>query len=163
MPELRWVEGDVPHRVRLDASPAGIGRASENKVVLKDFSVSRHHARMEKRGDAWWVVDLGSTNGVKVDTRYVTDAMLSEADELQVGNFTPSHHRGESSGGTSLSSSTFLRSLEEFREDLRIENGPSGRGRRPRPPPRASAFSRPSRRWRAPCWRWKRWSRCWRR
>ncbi len=53
---------------------------------------------MEKRGDAWWVVDLGSTNGVKVDTRYVTDAMLSEADELQVGNFTPSHHRGESRG-----------------------------------------------------------------
>jgi adenylate cyclase len=128
MPELRWVEGEVPHRVRLDASPAGIGRASENEVVLKDFSVSRHHARLEKRGDVWWVVDLGSTNGVKINTRYVTDAMLSDGDELQIGNFTLSFHRGESSGGTPVSSSTFLRSLEEFREDFRLEKEPVRRG-----------------------------------
>jgi adenylate cyclase len=96
--------------------------------VLKDFSVSRHHARLEKRGDAWWVVDLGSTNGVKLNNGYVTDAMLSDGDELQIGNFTLSFHRGESSGGASVSSSTFLRSLEEFREDFRLEKDPAGRG-----------------------------------
>ena len=92
-----------------DASPSGIGRASDNQLVLKDFSVSRHHARLEQRGDTWWVVDLGSTNGVKVNGRYVTDAMLTEGDQVQVGNFTLSYHRGESSAGLSVSSSTFLR------------------------------------------------------
>lgn len=128
MSELRWVEGDVPHRLRLDASPAGVGRASDNRLVLKDFSVSRHHARLERRGDTWWVVDLGSTNGVKVNSRYVTDAMLSDGDEVQIGNFTLSYHRGESSAGISVSSSTFLRTLEEFREDFRIEKEPSKKG-----------------------------------
>ena len=128
MPELRWVEGDVPHRLRLDASPSGVGRASDNRLVLKDFSVSRHHARLERRGDMWWVVDLGSTNGVKVNARYVTDAMLSDGDELQVGNFSLSYHSGESSAGLSVSSSTFLRTLEEFREDFRLEKEPVKKG-----------------------------------
>jgi adenylate cyclase len=126
MPELRWVEGDVPHRLRLDTSPSGVGRAGDNALVLKDFSVSRHHARLERRGDTWWVVDLGSTNGVKVNAKYVTDAMLSEGDEVQIGNFTLSFHQSESSAGLSISSSTFLRSLEEFREDFRLEKEPSG-------------------------------------
>ena len=128
MAELRWVEGDVPHRLRLDASPTGVGRASDNRLVLKDFSVSRHHARLERRGDTWWVVDLGSTNGVKVNSRYVTDAMLSDGDEVQIGNFTVSYHTGESSAGFSVSSSTFLRSLEEFREDFHLEKEPVKKG-----------------------------------
>ena len=128
MPELRWIEGDVPHRLRLDTSPSGIGRASENKLVLKDFSVSRHHARLEQRGDTWWVVDLGSTNGVKVNSKYVTDAMLSDGDEVQIGNFTLSYHQSESSVGLSVNSSTFLRTLEEFREDFRIEKEPARAG-----------------------------------
>ena len=123
MPELRWTEADVPHRLRLVTSPSGIGRASDNQLVLKDFSVSRHHARLEKRGDTWWVVDLGSTNGIKVNDRYVTDTMLTEGDQIQVGNFTLAFFRGESSAGFSVSSSTFLRSLEEFREDFQIEPG----------------------------------------
>jgi adenylate cyclase len=54
--------------------------------------------------------------------------MLSDGDELQIGNFTLSFHRGESSGGTPVSSSTFLRSLEEFREDFRLEKEPVRRG-----------------------------------
>jgi adenylate cyclase len=127
MPELRWIEG-VPHRLRLDTSPSGIGRASENKLVLKDFSVSRHHARLEQRGDTWWVVDLGSTNGIKVNSKYVTDALLSDGDELQIGNFTLTYHQSESSVGISVNSSTFLRTLEEFREDFRIEKGPARGG-----------------------------------
>ena len=118
----------MPHKMRLVTSPSGIGRASDNEIVLKDFSVSRHHARLEKRGDSWCVVDLGSTNGIKVNATYVTDAKLSEGDELQVGNFTLSFHRGESSEGFSVSSSTFLRSLEEFREDFHIEPGQTKAG-----------------------------------
>ncbi len=118
----------MPRRLRLDTSPSGIGRASENKLVLKDFSVSRHHARLERRGDTWWVVDLGSTNGVKVNSKYVTDAMLSDGDEVQIGNFTLSYHESESSSGLSVSSSTFLRTLEEFREDFRLEKEPARGG-----------------------------------
>jgi adenylate cyclase len=134
MPELRWTEGDVPRRLRLVTSPSGIGRTSDNQLVLKDFSVSRHHARVERRGDSWWIVDLGSTNGVKVNDRYATDAMLTEGDQIQVGNFTLSFHRGDSGVGLSASSSTFLRTLEEFREEFALEpeQAKKGTGATPR-------------------------------
>ena len=124
MAELRWVEGDTTHKVRLETTPVGIGRASDNQLVLKDFSVSRHHAKVEPRGEAWWVMDLGSTNGVKVNGAYVSEALLADGDQLLVGNFTIFFHRTESIQNVSVSSSTFLRSIEEFREDFRLEREP---------------------------------------
>lgn len=124
MAELRWTEGEASRKVRLENTPVGIGRASDNQIVLKDFSVSRHHARVEPRGDAWWIVDLGSTNGVKVNGTYATEALLADGDQLMVGNFTISFHRTESFQSMGVSSSTFLRSLEEFREDFRLEREP---------------------------------------
>ena len=124
MAELRWTEGDASRKVRLESTPVGIGRASDNQIVLKDFSVSRHHARVEPRGEAWWIVDLGSTNGVKVNGTYAAEALLADGDQLLVGNFTISFHRTESFQNLGVSSSTFLRSLEEFREDFRLEREP---------------------------------------
>jgi adenylate cyclase len=121
MPELRWIESDAAHCLQLEVSPAGIGRASDNQVVLKDFSVSRHHARLEQRGEMWWVVDLGSTNGVKVNGRYVTDALLADGDEIQVGNFSVAFSSSVSAHASPITSSTFLRPIEEFREDFHLE------------------------------------------
>jgi adenylate cyclase len=130
MPELRWIESDETRRLRLETSPTGAGRASDNLLVLKDFSVSRHHARFEQRGEDWWVVDLGSTNGVKVNGRYVAESQLADLDEVQIGNFAITFCRGDQAGssGISMSSSTFLRSIEEFREDFRIEREPDRKG-----------------------------------
>ncbi|MEW6337215.1 MAG: adenylate/guanylate cyclase domain-containing protein [Acidobacteriota bacterium] len=125
MPELRWLEADEARRVRLDRSPLGIGRASDNQIVLKDFSVSRHHARVEQRGESWWAVDLGSTNGIKVNGRYLTESPLADGDELQVGNFALTFQRGDSGQNLAVSSSTFLRPLEEFREDFHLEREPA--------------------------------------
>jgi adenylate cyclase len=127
MAELRWQEGDQTRRLRLETSPAGIGRASDNQAVLKDFSVSRHHARIEQRGESWWVVDLGSTNGVKLNSQYVTEAGLADGDQVAIGNFTLTFNRTEANESVSISSSTFLRSIAEFREDFRLEREPAKR------------------------------------
>jgi len=124
MPELRWQEGDESRSVRVEGPLVGIGRASDNQVVLKDFSVSRHHARMETRDGSWWVIDLGSTNGVKVNGRFVTEGPLADGDEVQVGNFALSFRLSEASSGGSMSSSTFLRPLKEFREEFDLEREP---------------------------------------
>ncbi len=51
---------------RIDRSEARIGRATDNDVQFPDRSVSRHHCRIRKSGDAWWIEDLGSTNGTLV-------------------------------------------------------------------------------------------------
>jgi adenylate cyclase len=121
MPELRWTEANDSRSVVLETSPLVIGRASDAHVVLKDFSVSRRHARLEKRDDVWWVVDMGSTNGVKLNGAYVTEAPLAEGDLIGVGNFSLTFSRGEKPQDIPMGSSTVLRPLEEFRESFNIE------------------------------------------
>jgi pSer/pThr/pTyr-binding forkhead associated (FHA) protein len=48
---------------RIAGIDALIGRATDNDVQFPDRSVSRHHCRLRKNGKAWWIEDLGSTNG----------------------------------------------------------------------------------------------------
>jgi predicted component of type VI protein secretion system len=62
-----------------------IGRAASNQVILDDESVSSYHARIEKRGDEYWLVDLKSTNGTFVNGAPVMEARLQDGDLLQFG------------------------------------------------------------------------------
>jgi len=62
-----------------------IGRAAGNQVILDDESVSSYHARIEKRGDEYWLVDLKSTNGTFVNGAPVMEARLQDGDLLQFG------------------------------------------------------------------------------
>lgn len=40
-----------------------IGRAPNNSLILDDSYASSHHARIFNSNGAWWLEDLGSTNG----------------------------------------------------------------------------------------------------
>ena len=42
---------------------AHVGRGVHNDIVLADDSVSETHAKLQRRDDGWYVVDVGSTNG----------------------------------------------------------------------------------------------------
>ncbi len=60
-----WVVSGV-HRgktFRIDKPSAIIGRAADNDVQFPDRSVSRHHCRIQRDGETWWIEDLESTNG----------------------------------------------------------------------------------------------------
>jgi predicted component of type VI protein secretion system len=46
-----------------------VGRLAECGLQIEDGSVSRRHARFERRGEQWWVVDLGSSNGTRHNGR----------------------------------------------------------------------------------------------
>ena len=63
-----------------------IGRTEGNDLVLNHPSVSRKHARFEPRNQAWWVIDLKSTNGVKVNGNLVTEAQVSSGDKISIGS-----------------------------------------------------------------------------
>lgn len=65
-----------------------IGRDARNDVVLKDASVSRNHARIEKSGAGYAVVDLDSGNGVKVKGKRVARMDLYPGCEMAIGVFT---------------------------------------------------------------------------
>jgi hypothetical protein len=64
-----------------------IGRAPGCAVALPaDTFVSAMHARVFRRGDDYWVEDLGSTNGTLVNGRKVDVAMpVRRGDRVQVG------------------------------------------------------------------------------
>ncbi|HEX7479434.1 MAG TPA: GGDEF domain-containing protein [Polyangiales bacterium] len=51
----------------LDASEAVIGRSPEVTVSIADEALSRRHARIRRESSAFYIEDLGSTNGTFVD------------------------------------------------------------------------------------------------
>jgi diguanylate cyclase (GGDEF)-like protein len=80
--------GLLARRYALGSTPLEItvGRGSENTIVLHSDSVSRCHARFEKRADGWWVVDRDSTNGTFVNEERVQGALLRHGDKVRVGD-----------------------------------------------------------------------------
>ena len=76
-------------RYVLDGPKATLGRSKDADCVLRDPNVSRRHAELRRAdtGD-WQIVDLGSTNGIKVNGRRVTSSRLRPGDEVTVGTTT---------------------------------------------------------------------------
>ena len=73
-------------RVPLADEPVTIGRMADCAIVLTDESVSRRHAEIRRAGSNIVVVDLGSTNGTKVNGAGVKERRLTDGDEITVGN-----------------------------------------------------------------------------
>jgi hypothetical protein len=74
-------------RVTLGGEPVLIGRASDAAVRLAESSASRRHAEVRPSGDgSWVVVDLGSTNGTRVNGAAVTERRLEPGDTISVGD-----------------------------------------------------------------------------
>ncbi|HJK89569.1 MAG TPA: GGDEF domain-containing protein [Polyangiaceae bacterium LLY-WYZ-15_(1-7)] len=70
----------------LGAQPIQMGRGSDNTIVLENDSVSRRHCRIEKRGRAYFVQDLQSTNGTYVNDELISDYQLRRGDQIKVGD-----------------------------------------------------------------------------
>jgi hypothetical protein len=89
MVETRAVVSLDDRRYVLDGPKATIGRSKEVECVLRDPNVSRRHAELRRSttGD-WTIVDLGSTNGIKVNGRRVSSTRLSPGDQITVGTTT---------------------------------------------------------------------------
>jgi hypothetical protein len=69
----------------LGGSRVVVGRSREADIVLADPNVSRRHAELRRDEGGWHVVDLGSTNGIKVNGRRVDQAGLSPGDQITIG------------------------------------------------------------------------------
>ena len=69
----------------LSGSRVVLGRSREADIVLQDPNVSRRHAELRRDEGGWQVVDLGSTNGIKVNGRRVDHQPLRPGDEITIG------------------------------------------------------------------------------
>jgi Protein of unknown function (DUF3662)/Inner membrane component of T3SS, cytoplasmic domain len=62
-----------------------VGRSRECDVVVSDPNVSRRHIELRRGERGWAAVDLGSTNGMKVNGRRVSHAELDPGDRITIG------------------------------------------------------------------------------
>jgi predicted component of type VI protein secretion system len=72
--------------IDLGGGEALIGRATECAIRTDDAMVSRHHARVAWRGDAFYIEDLGSSNGVFYQEQRVTRHALRHGDAVRCGS-----------------------------------------------------------------------------
>ena len=84
---LVWQRADGTRvEFELDGETHEVGRDEDVAIRVDEPLVSRRHASLERRGDGWVVVDLGSTNFTRVNGRRVRrEHELSHGDELSFG------------------------------------------------------------------------------
>ncbi len=76
-------------RFELTGDSVKIGRHESCSIVFADSNVSRVHAQLQHELTGWLVVDLGSTNGVKVNgIKILKGTLLADGDELTFGTST---------------------------------------------------------------------------
>ncbi len=72
-------------RIVLGPEPVTVGRLPECTIVVGDPNVSRRHAEVRRQGNDVVVVDLGSTNGTRVNGVPVHERALADGDQITVG------------------------------------------------------------------------------
>ncbi len=79
---------DFLDEVVLSRAVYGLGRHPQNDIVLDDRSLSRFHARVERRGERFVVVDCGAQNGVHLNgQRIVGESDLAPDDRITLGRY----------------------------------------------------------------------------
>jgi len=61
-----------------------VGRRESCDIVLRFANVSAHHCQLTVNGGYWYVKDMKSRNGVKVNGVRITEKRLDPGDELSV-------------------------------------------------------------------------------
>jgi pSer/pThr/pTyr-binding forkhead associated (FHA) protein len=68
-----------------------IGRDSDNDVVVDNKLASRHHAMIQKIKDAYFIKDVGSTNGTFINGVRIPNekyVKLNPGDKISIGNMS---------------------------------------------------------------------------
>ena len=74
--------------------PLVVGRSRDCDIAVDDPNVSRRHAEVRHEDGAYWIVDLGSTNGVTVNGKRVERARLEPEDAVVLGTTELRFERG---------------------------------------------------------------------
>ncbi len=74
-------------RIGVPSTVIGRDEASAD-LVLNDTNVSRRHAEIKRKGNRWHIVDLGSTNGTRVNGMRVAEHSLANGDTITLGLIT---------------------------------------------------------------------------
>jgi hypothetical protein len=84
---LAWLESLDSDQTRYPISKTAvrIGRKADNDIVMKNDTISGHHAEILKRGSEFVIADLGSSNQVIVGGKQVERSSLQDGDIIELG------------------------------------------------------------------------------
>jgi pSer/pThr/pTyr-binding forkhead associated (FHA) protein len=88
---IRSGGGRAGESFTVDSERISIGRTPDAGVFLDDVTVSRNHALLVHRQDAYYIDDLGSLNGTYVNRRRIESHKLEDGDEIQIGKYKLSY------------------------------------------------------------------------
>lgn len=74
--QLRALERPAPPAPFLLREENTLGRAADNFISVDDETVSGYHARLSFLGGQWWLEDLGSRNGTRVNELVVDQPLV---------------------------------------------------------------------------------------
>ena len=76
----------------LTAATMTVGRADDNDLEIPDGSVSSHHGQFANEDGQWVFIDLGSTNGTKVNGERVERVELGDGARFEIGSVSAVFH-----------------------------------------------------------------------
>ncbi len=99
-PALRWVEEapraspagmilqwhDSPVRIPLQQDRVLIGRSEICDLQINDRAVSGRHCEFQFDGRQWWLTDLESSNGTRVNGKEIKRQAVRFGDQIRIGN-----------------------------------------------------------------------------
>jgi sigma-B regulation protein RsbU (phosphoserine phosphatase) len=90
MPLLRIeLKHEKPFDVELTKESFAIGRSSDNDLIFNQLSLSRHHARLFKKDERYYLEDTQSRNGTLLNgIRIYRSWLLNHKDVIQLGEIT---------------------------------------------------------------------------
>ncbi|MBI5029165.1 MAG: FHA domain-containing protein [Chloroflexi bacterium] len=80
------IAGKGPIEVPLDKLVYSLGRSPTNDIVINHLFVSANHARLERVGASYRIVDLVSTNGLLLNGQRVNNHLLNHNDVIRIGD-----------------------------------------------------------------------------
>ncbi len=84
--ELVVVSNGVQRRFPLSKPLVTIGRRPDQDIVVAETWVSRSHARVERHGEEYFLVDLNSSHGTFLNGRAAQRSLLADGDRIALGS-----------------------------------------------------------------------------
>jgi pSer/pThr/pTyr-binding forkhead associated (FHA) protein len=98
---VAWLEGPNGQRYPLKGQIVTIGRDRSNDLSLpNDTKISRTHAQLQLGDGQWMLLDLGSSNGTRVNQRSVEKHPLRNGDLILLGTTTLVYGAGDDPNAT---------------------------------------------------------------
>jgi adenylate cyclase len=110
MYRLSYQDGEAPQNYTFASGEVVIGRSPECQIVLRDFGISRMHAKVVADEEGVRIRDLQSKNGTQVNGVQVMEAPLRDGDKILLGKF-------ELTFGTALESKVVLDEAKPLSEE----------------------------------------------